>query len=335
MCFGNAGYIEHNWKKTPTKLPFIVRLKEYNYLERAFTIEKYISKSVEDYLDKVDYPFFELNRIKPVFFIDGFDEVAGSISSLAEYADVYKLDIFSYPFVVTTRKSRAPRDMFDKEIKLTVWDNNKVDEYVQKYAAKVLGPEKYAVLKGPVDVIVDVNKLIHSNPLLLNIFLFLFKSKGISDPSEWLGYSKIKLLKECIEELAKRELTTVQIKSLTVNNLVEIWSAAAWEIYLYRLDKKRYSVDKLITTINTKHELAIDDKKIFSSLFDMGSDEKITGLIYETVLEYLVAFRILKSCSEEKYPYPDCLESMLKPEIHRFIREMWSESDEYVKKKHF
>ncbi|MDR2720574.1 MAG: DUF4062 domain-containing protein [Nitrososphaerota archaeon] len=326
------------------KLPFFIPLRDSNFNYKGlgrikndgsvvdFDFENYINKCMIKYLHKCEFPFLNLDKIRPhaVLFIDGLDEILDSFSKEQIKHITYKTKMFDFPLVVAGRTSYIPKSLdfvnkFNKIIELKVWNMDKVDEYLTKrYSDK----NKRLSIKKKLDPIMVDGSLI-GNPLSLEMLLYLLDSEKTSDNVDPVKYKNqpISLFEDFIKALAQREQETREFDG-DVNKIIDIWSSTAWAIYFNSSIQRGSPYDITTLTKKLKDDVGLDvsNTDIFDAVFRVvriADNCEITGAYHEQILDYLVAKKLFVSCVKDTYPFSFALGEALKPEINRLFRDIW------------
>lgn len=351
LIYGEAGYgkttilaksyishVNEFLKKDSYHIPFYLWLKKKT-CDYHFDFSTYINDSFRDDWGKEVYPYIDLRNIRPYFYFDGFDEIAEKMTP-SEVERISRADIFSHPILLTCRQQYAYRyinnfnfsDKFAHKVKINTWDTSMAKSYIDNFC-RIKG-------KG-LDFANVVHKLLADNhalrdilnsPLLITMLLWIVEQNRMRIPETIR--TRVELFKECVNELAKRELTRLEQSEAFAPELVVVWSNAAWEVYCNKL---KNAVSKLSVIVPKLKKLLPSIKleyseSHFEALFDSSGDE-IFGTFHEQFLEFLVANTIFIACCDSIYPYPEFLSYVMRPEINRYFRAIWSESIPDVKAK--
>lgn len=340
LVFGEAGYgkttilaksflthVEEFVEEKDFKMPFYLGLKSKGG-SYHFDVNKYICECFEEDLNKEFYPLFDYGFITPYFYLDGFDEISEKMTS-TEVEAISKADMFRSPVLLTCRLQYAHRyisnfnfsDIFGTRVEIDTWNPDKANEYIANFftiqdkADQI--PKIEALLSNNAAL-----KEILNNPLLITMLLWVIEQKRMTIPETI--QSRVELFEECIQELAKRELSRPHNHTLTEEQVVVVWSYAAWEVYYAKIMKRRTFLRELIEKLNNKLPSIPADYKVvlFEALFDSNKDE-VFGTFHEQFLEYLVANTIYLACIKKSYPYPEFLNYVMRPEINRYFRAKW------------
>ncbi len=303
-----------------------------------FDIEQFINEELavtsDTTLKHAPYPYLDINNIRARFYCDGFDEIAEKLS-LDDLERINQSSIFSRPILLTCRQQFAIRylralsfaDKFGIRIHIDSWNLDTAKKYIENYSQKGGISEK---IKNDILNSLDSNdslKEVLDSPLLITMFLcYIRRSRG---PISTI--SGVDLFKTWIEDLAIREKGKSIHKQIDIHKIIAIWERAAWEIYSHKLigSSNALRIDDLIKSLEIKFPecKALITSEWFGSLFDCNND-CIIGTFHEQFMEFLVAQVLIKACINRDEPYPDFLKFVIRPEINRYFRGIWIESNE-------
>lgn len=313
-------------------IPFYLWLKKKNNAYH-FDFTAYMNECFEENLHKFSYPFIDLSGINPYFYLDGFDEIAEKLTS-EEVDKIGSSDIFQYPMLLTCRLQYAFRylnnynfsDKFSSRVKVETWNIDKAKTYIDNFCRVQGKDSNYS--QGIHKLLADNQELMNilNNPLLVTMLLWIIEVRRMTVPETIR--SRVELFTECIDEMAKRELFRTKNQALSENDVVQIWSYSAWLFYKNKILGIQTKISILLNELQETLLKGLGNdynESLFESLFDTSND-KIYGTFHEQFLEYLVANTIFTACVDGMYPYPEFLEYVMRPEINRYFRAMWSES---------
>ena len=319
--------------------PFYLWLKNKGS-DYHFDVLKYIEECFEEYLNKVNYPFLDMKSIMPVFYLDGFDEIAEKLT-VTEISRVKSSEIFKNPVLLTSRVQHTFRyinnygfsDKFNICIKIGQWDTEKAYEYIRNFCKIQKKDDRYA---NRIFHILDKNKELEDildSPLLVTMLLWIIDNNRMTLSGTITN--KVDLFHECMLEIAKRELARIDNHILSKNNLVSIWSAFAWLVYRSNLKREVAKTEELIAELQKKKMCDFEcdyTEMLFEAIFDIN-DKRVYGTCHEQFLEYLVAKMFCDACLSGGEPYPEFLQYVVRPEINRFFRIIWQGQEENNRKK--
>lgn len=326
-------------KDDPFTIPAYVWLKGMNP-NKAFSVEEYLEDACEKCLNKKYYPFFKLSGFKFVFFLDGFDELTEELSR-TELLNIGNSEMFRYPLMLTSRVQYAGRYMcgndftstFDFCIKLTEWTQETAEAYIKQFC-EASGKDK--AFEDKIMTLLVQNDDLHDvlkSPLMVTILLYVIEQSRMKIPETIR--SRTELFEKCIDLLAQREIESKfqqeNKKKIPVSDeLVLHWAYFAWMLYENRLEGETgigisEAVDK-INGVNGGHSIGWPST-VYDVLFDTNADYAF-GAIHEQFLEYLVAYVLTYACLNKKYPYPEFLKYVMRPEINRYFRSIVSQKPE-------
>jgi len=325
LCHANTCLRTHDYD-----IPFYISLKSKGG-DYHFDVDKFLEECFIENLDMERYPFFTFESIRPYFYLDGFDEIAEKLTN-EELHIISNSSLINHPFLLTCRNQYAHRyiqnvDFTDKisaRVLLKPWSIVKAREYINNFC----------IIQGREDLVQNINGLltdntelndILDNPLLITMLLWIIEMNGLQIPETIK--SRVHLFREYIGELANRELVRLNIYDVTNDQLVKIWSLAAWEVYYANLKKETMTFPVIFEKLqeNLPYIPQLYNESCFEALF-VSYREHINGTFHEQFLEYLSANAIFHACNSAKYPYPGFLSQVVRPEINRYFRALWQES---------
>lgn len=344
LVFGEAGYgkttvlaktyllhAEEYKANNAYHIPFYLWLKKQSS-SYHFNLNIYIQESFIYDRKYLPYPFLDLSNIKPYFYFDGFDELAEKMTP-EDVERICKSNMFRSPVLLTCRNQYAYRyinnssftDMFSTRVNIKDWNPEMASRYIDNFCQiQNMGDDFKAAIHQLILNNNDLNSIIDS-PLLITMLLWIVERRRMTVPETI--HTRIELFQACFAELASRELEHAKISNEYVNDLITLWSLAAWEVYYCKLNDKdqHASYRTLIPHLKSLlPDLPFDcSVKRFEALFDSYED-KIFGTFHEQFLEYLVANACVDACRLATYPYPEFLEYVVRPEINRYFRAIWS-----------
>jgi hypothetical protein len=219
-------------------LPFYIGLKSKGR-DYHFNITQYFEECFIDDLDKEKYPFLKLDSIKPYFYLDGFDEISERITN-TKLSDISNSSIMKRPFLLTCRNQYAQRyiqslEFVDKiSIRISIIPRSiaKAKQYIATFCTIQKRENLIPDINGLLTDNTELNEIL-DNPLLITMLLWIIEKNGMRVPETIK--SRVHLFREYIEELAHRELERQNIKTVSSEKLIQIWSLASWEIYYAKL----------------------------------------------------------------------------------------------------
>lgn len=324
-CFLNMARI-HN--TDPFCIPVYVWLKGMN-TENTFSVEEYLQKAWERYLQKKPFPFFNINDFRFVFFLDGFDELAEKLSK-DDLNKLYASEIFKWPLVLASRLQFAGRYLNSNDcaskfgciLKLTDWTTDTAKKYITQFCNIQQKDEDFK--KRIMALLVENSDLqdVLKSPLLITILLYVIERNRMEIPETIR--TRTQLFEECFDKLAQREIETKIKSTRTIpsdESLVLHWGFFAWMIYETRLrDEKRIRISDAIKKIQDVLPASIKwPSAVYEAIFDIQG-EYAYGALHEQFLEFLVAQTLVYACLYKTLPYPDFLKYVMRPEINRYFR---------------
>ena len=331
--------IDNKSKRIPFFLSLRSRGSEYN-----FNFPEYIDDSFNEFLKKKTYPLLDLATIQPVLYLDGFDELTEDLSGL-DFQKIYKSEMLGYPLILSCRERYAKNYLdtninfmssFQNIIKLTAWGKDICKAYIEVFCEI---HDKVPLIDEIDNFLTKSDELkgIMTNPLLITLFLWIVEEGALNIPLDIT--SKKALFEKCLEYWIKKELSRKGVDGTSegrdLESLVRVTlEISAWEIYKSRFDSDG---TLLIPKFNEKiveilpESKKILDKEIFINLLDINIIKKeIKGMLHEFFLEHLVASSIDNGFQKSWYPFPNCLESIIRPEINQIIRANWDTYEKAV-----
>ncbi len=318
-------------------IPFFISLRGKGS-DYKFSIDDFIDVSFKELINKEVYPVLRMTSIRPVFYIDGFDEISEDVQNI-NLQEVANSQILSQAFIFSCRL-RFAKDYLNEItfgnklnyiIELSSWKLDLALEYIDKFCRIHDKDELSIDLK---EYFQDNTELeaIASNPLLLTLFLWVVEMSEMSLPLDIRN--KTNLFDKCIDLWIKRDIARLEIDGTQEGRIAEdrikrAWKIASWEIYKSRFpDEQSPILSQLVESIiNVDQELEkISNNEAFLGIFEINtSTKKVRGMMHEQFLEHLAAYSIVEGMKNNKYPFPDSLDFVIRPEINRIIRAIWKE----------
>lgn len=350
LVYGEAGYgkttilakcfLEHVelYSNSPGyDIPIFLSLRNKGS-DYHFDVEQFINEELattsDTSLNHAPYPYLDISNIRTRFYCDGFDEIAEKLR-LDDLERINQSSIFSRPLLLTCRQQFAGRylralsfaDKFGIRIHIDSWNIDTARKYIENYSQKGGISEE---IKNDIFNSLDGNdslKEVLDCPLLITMFLcYIRRSRGSVST-----ISGVNLFKTWIEDLAIRERGKSIHQQVDVHKIVAIWEHVAWKIYSHKLivSSSALRIDDLIKSLEIKFPecKSLITPEWFGSLFDCNND-CIMGTFHEQFMEFLVAQVLIKACINKDEPYPDFLKFVIRPEINRYFRGIWIESNE-------
>lgn len=346
LVYGEAGYGKttilaksflHHYdlfkEKKDYKVPFYLWLKNKgcNY---HFNFLMYIEECFNDHLHKLKYPYLDISTITPFFYLDGFDEIAEKLT-VQQVTNIKESEIFQASVLLTSRVQYVFRyinkcgfaDKFNICIKVGSWDENKANEYIINFCSKQKRDKGYA---NRIQELLEINKELRSilnSPLFVTMLLWIIDINRMTIIETIT--SRVELFRECIIEIARRELTRIENVKLSEEEVIRVWSIFAWLLYKAKLMGDIPRVKTLIKEMQSRIVCDLGENysdSLFEAIFDI-SNEKVYGTYHEQFLEYLVANALFYACLSTKEPYPEFLKYVVRPEINRYFRAIWEKAE--------
>jgi len=287
-----------------------------------------LSNAFELYLQKELYPTLDLNICKPIFILDGLDEISERLIEHLSYIDGFK-NLKGVQGLISVRKSYLDvyirgatiENDIGRVFMLQGWETNQGIDFVKKWLIDVDSNE----LADEFEKYEGKNRLdeIFSNPIMASMYAFSIKQlnhipEQISD--------RATLYKSFMRALALHEVSksdSLLKDKYSVDKIQKCWQCIAWEIFQNRLDLKVLYINVLKEELSKKD---IDKKVIeqsFSGLVNIDDfSGEVKSLLHETLLEYLLASYGAREMLTGKN-VNDFLDCTLSSDVTSFVREIW------------
>jgi hypothetical protein len=317
------------------RIPFYLSLRGLgaNY---HFDFNQFIKECGQQYLRRHNYPLFEKSHIEPIFYIDGFDELAEQSSDI-DLQRIVSSIFFSSSFIVCSRahfaKERLENMEFGSQIQILLellpWEKERTWSYIKKFCDLRGNPGLYDNMFGAYYEIEEMEE-IFENPLLLTMFLWIVEESEMTLPLD--VKDQVSVYNRFIDLWIKRELARARRNGLKITeNYAEIikraWQLTAWIIY------KRRFTGEAINKIQLEESLLSVDRRFKEVLSIPGywdfldirpHTEEIRGMFHEQFMEHILAKEIISCCKEERDPFPDFLKYEIRYEINKIIKALWT-----------
>jgi hypothetical protein len=320
-------------KDKSNRVPFYISLRGLgpNY---HFDFDRYIEESCLQLLKKCCFPLFDANSIRPVFYIDGFDELVEQ-SSDENLKRAVRSKFFSFGFIVNSRTRFAKERLQSLDfwssiqtiVELIPWDIELSWNYIKQFFILRENLVSYNAIFSAYYCSEEMSDIFES-PLLLTMLLWIIdESRDMILPLDIKDRISINdqfinlWIKRDLERISRKESIEVDIKRIR-----NAWQLAAWEVY-----KSRFSGDSIYKDQMIELLIGIDEnlKEIlqtsaFWDFFDIQPfDNNIRGMLHEQFMEYFLAQEIISSIRDNSSPFPQFLEYEIRWEINRIIIELW------------
>lgn len=346
LIYGEAGYgkttilaksflehVDRLNRESSYKMPFYIWLKDKN-VDYHFNFVHYIEESFIENLNFEPYPFLDISDIRPFFYLDGFDELAEEMLP-TDVSRISNSSIFSFPLMLTSRIQYAHRYLnnyelmnhFSVRIRINKWDIEKAKGYIDNFCS-MKGTDK-SFAKKIYGLLADNNELcdLLDSPLLITMLLWVIESNRMTIP-ETIS-TRVQLFQAFLYEMAKREIHRVD-SNFKEDDLVLIWSYFAWLSYREKLFGRQAKINDIFRMLQKKllpeYQITYHEN-LFDALFDIAN-KRVYGTFHEQFLEFLVANTFHHASLYKREPYPEFLRYVVRPEINRYFRAIWSESSE-------
>lgn len=327
-------HVDKLMRNNDYSMPFYLWLKSKSG-SYHFDYNTYLDECFEEYLQKENYPYLNLDSVRPFFYLDGFDEIAEKLS-IDEVRNVTVSEMFKYPVLLTCRKQYAHRyisssdfaNKFDIRIDVQSWTKEKAEDYIRNFC-EIRGEDGEYTDKVRT-LLMNSEQVSHilDSPLLVTMFLWIIEENRIDVKSV---RSRVELFRDCIRMMAMREADRGFGDQITskdaISDMILLWSYFAWLFYENKLEMRTVSVRELLQDLQRVYLPRLGERyneSLFEAVFDMAGD-RVYGTFHEQFLEYLVANTLYHACMEKCDPYPEFLKYIMRPEINRNFREMWSD----------
>jgi hypothetical protein len=315
-------------KETTMRIPFFFSLR--GKIGFSFEFKDFIKESAENNLGKEMFPSFREELVDPVFYLDGFDEIAEQFLE-EELLQIGRSYIFSRPFVVSCRRAFYDTQLepiafpVNNIIELSGWDKESMLSYVKRSQKSDWTKDLPNRIVRVHDEMPELRQVLE-NPLLLTMLLFLAANGSVDLPPEIAD--KTAMYDLFIERWAKRETMGIETDSVSdhISKLKKCWEVASWEIYKARFSGESITLDQMQERLQNSTSQARDivGSRAFISLIDYNSRTRtIQGMLHEQLMEHLLARCIVNSSCQGYYPFPDYLHYEVRYEVKQLIRALW------------
>jgi hypothetical protein len=300
-----------------------------------FDFDQFIKECCQQYLRRDIYPVFEKDQIEPVFYIDGFDELAEQSSDI-DLHKVVSSKFFSSPFIVCSRihfaEERLESSGFASQIHILIellqWGKEHSWRYIEKFCNLREKPELYDEMFRAYHENEEM-KEIFENPLLLTMFLWIVEESKMILPLD--VKDQVSVYDRFIDLWIKRELARVERNDLKMNeNYAEMikraWQLTAWKIYKGRFTGKainKVQLTEWLVSFNRGFEEVLNIPAYWDFLDIRPHTEEIRGMFHEQFMEHLLAKEIISCSKEERDPFPEFLKYEIRHEINKIVRTLW------------
>ena len=316
------------------RIPFYLSLRGLgaNY---HFDFDRFLGECCEHDLSKSMYPLFDKKGIEPVFYIDGFDEIAEQFSDI-DLKKVEKSVFFSSPLMLCSRTRFAEERLeslgfasrFQTILELLLWEKERSWRYIEMFCKIHAAPELFSKMRDAYFRSEEIAQILE-NPLLLTMFLWIVHESNMGLPLDVKDQAS--LYDRFIELWIKREISRTGRNGLSktsehVEAIKKAWQLTAWEIYRRRFLNEVIHRDQLaasLVKLDRSFEEVLKDPCYYQFLDIRPHTYEILGMFHEQFLEHVLAKEIVSCCELAKYPFPDFLKYEIRPEINRIIRSLW------------
>lgn len=309
------------------RIPFYLNLRGrgQNY---KLDFEQFIKERCQENLGKDMYPLFDKNRIEPVFYIDGFDELSEQSSD----SDLQNLinSIYSDPFIICSRTRFANKRLenLNFEIQILIellnWNKEISWTYIKEFCNLRNKPELYTEMYEAYYKKEEM-KEIFENPLLLTMLLWIVEESEMELPLELSD--QVTVYDKFIDLLIKREFAKNQWE-LTTENIElfkKAWQLTAWGIYKQRFTNEvinKVQLREWLESFNSEFNKILDLHAYWDFLDIRPVNEEIKGMFHEQFFEHLIAKEIISCFKEKREPFPDFLRYEIRYEINKILKTL-------------
>jgi len=320
----HAGFcLENNRFRIPFYLPLRGRGQNYN-----LDLEEFFKERCQENLGKDMYPLFDKNLIEPVFYIDGFDELAEQ--SLDRNLQSLIDSINSYPFIICSRTRFAKERLENLNleiqilIRLQTWENELSWSYIKKFYSLRDKSELFDEMYNEYHEKEEM-KEIFENPLLLTMLLWIVEESNMELPLEISD--QVTVYDKFIELWIKREIlrSDLELNENNIEMFQKAWQLTAWGIYQRRFTGEvinKVQLSEWLESLNNDFEKVLVIHAYWDFLDIRPFTEEIRGMFHEQFFEHLLAKEIISCCKEKIYPFPDFLKSEIRYEINKIIKTL-------------
>jgi hypothetical protein len=327
-------FLDHatsSFTQKSVRIPFYLSLRGLgtNY---HFDFDKFLEECCNRDLGKEDYPLFDKGNISPVFYIDGFDEIAEQFSEI-DLKNVMDSVFFSSPLVLCSRtrfaeeRLEVPRfaSRFELIVELLLWEKDRSWQYIQKFCKIHRNLNLYNKMREAYYKSDEITQILE-NPLLLTMFLWIVHESQMELPLDVKDQTSV--YDRFIDLWISRELSRAGMNGSkgTHEAIKRGWQLTAWEIYRRRFLGEtiyQYQLNEYLLSHYKNLDNILKYPAYYQFLDIRPHTEEIRGMFHEQFMEHLIAKEIVRCTIEADYPFPDFLEYEIRPEINRTIRTLW------------
>lgn len=331
-------------KQKTNRIPFYLSLRGLG-AKYHFDFDQFIKECCQQFLRRRNYPLFEKSHIEPIFYIDGFDELAEQSSDI-DLQKVVSSKFFSSPFIICSRTRFAEERLesigfasqFQIMIELLPWEKERSWRYIKRFCNLRGNPVLYdEMFRAYYEA--EEMKEIFENPLLLTMFLWIVEESEMMLPLD--VKDQVSVYERFIGLWIKRELARAGRNGLKITeNYAELirsaWQLTAWKIYERRFTGKainKVQLNEWLVSLDRGFEEVLRIPAYWDFVDIHPHTGEIRGMFHEQFMEHLLAKEIVSCCKEGKYPFSEFLKYEIRYEINRTVRTLWRhESKEGIKK---
>jgi len=254
-----------------------------------------------------------------------------------------KKEILRCPFVLASRigfanecidTSRSFSSIIQLHLHLTPWRKAEALRFLDCYDQTTKGesvPERLRKdLQGS-----SANAAVVKSPLLLSLLLWL----AIRDADVLLNaQNPSSVFAWFVDMWANREIERHGVldtgdEETEIGRFVKSWTVGAWLIYESRHRQRFLTERAFLTNLRNVAGDEGDETEypILKSLLTLsGYPRRVTGMLHEQFLEYLVARAFTESCTGVDGLYQRYLELPINYAVNQFVKAIWADADEHT-----
>jgi len=215
-------------------IPLLVFMGGLNI--KDFTLSTIVEELLRNVLHKQMYPFFSPDGLTTIIYLDGFDEINGSLTG--ESVNKFLTSgIFANPVVLSCRDKFAFEyavfEHFDNKIELLGYRTwGEIDAAIDKHTQyfDITDENKIKRIKGYASANIEVFK----SPFMLYIYMSYCKEHDFLQTDTKIG----RILRYCIEDIFVSNVKKKKITYLTndeKDDILKVLGHLSWTVYCNRL----------------------------------------------------------------------------------------------------
>ena len=256
-------------------IPLLVFMGGLNI--KDFTLSTIVEELLRNVLHKQMYPFFSPDGLTTIIYLDGFDEINGSLTG--ESVNKFLTSgIFANPVVLSCRDKFAFEyavfEHFDNKIELLGYRTwGEIDAAIDKHTQyfDITDENKIKRIKGYASANIEVFK----SPFMLYIYMSYCKEHDFLQTDTKIG----RILRYCIEDIFVSNVKKKKITYLTndeKDDILKVLGHLSWTVYCNRLKGGDFlNYEKLIK----KYGLTVYQNKHKGEHIMKANDMKILDFI--------------------------------------------------------